>query len=72
MPIAGGKIFDDKKVINMAETTNWIEIGPVVGDTGATGPKGDKGDTGATGSQGPAGPLQGQKEIQVILVLELQ
>ena len=26
----------------MAETTNWIEIGPVVGDTGATGPKGDK------------------------------
>ena len=30
----------------MAETTNWIEIGPVVGDTGATGPKGDKGDTG--------------------------
>ena len=40
----------------MAETTNWIEIGPVVGDTGATGPKGDKGDTGATGSQGPAGP----------------
>ena len=40
----------------MAETTNWIEIGPVVGDTGATGPKGDKGDTGATGSQGPSGP----------------
>ena len=40
----------------MAETTNWIEIGPVVGDTGATGPKGDKGDTGATGSQGPTGP----------------
>ena len=40
----------------MAETTNWIEIGPVMGDTGATGPKGDKGDTGATGSQGPAGP----------------
>ena len=33
----------------MAETTNWIEIGSVVGDTGATGPKGDKGDTGATG-----------------------
>ncbi|WP_458453031.1 phage upper tail fiber protein [Methanobrevibacter sp.] len=27
----------------MAETTNWIEIGPVVGDTGATGPKGDTG-----------------------------
>ena len=40
----------------MAETTNWIEIGPVVGDTGATGPKGDKGDTGATGSKGPIGP----------------
>lgn len=40
----------------MAETTNWIEIGPVMGDTGATGPKGDKGDTGATGSQGPEGP----------------
>ena len=40
----------------MAETTNWIEIGPVVGDTGATGPKGDKGDTDATDSQGPAGP----------------
>lgn len=40
----------------MAETTNWIEIGSVVGDTGATGPKGDKGDTGATGSQGSAGP----------------
>ena len=40
----------------MAETTNWIEIGQVVGDTGATGPKGDKGDTGATGSQGPSGP----------------
>ena len=40
----------------MAETTNLIEIGPVLGDTGATGPKGDKGDTGATGSKGPAGP----------------
>jgi hypothetical protein len=30
----------------MAETTNWIEIGRVMGDTG---PKGDTGDTGPAG-----------------------
>ena len=31
----------------MPDTTEWIEIGRVIGDTG---PKGDTGDTGSTGS----------------------
>ena len=44
------KILDDE--IIMSETTNWIEIGPVIRDIcaiGSQGPAGPKGDTGDTG-----------------------
>ena len=33
-----------------------VDLGQVVGPTGATGPQGPKGDTGATGATGPQGP----------------
>lgn len=36
---------------NMAK----VDLGKVVGNTGATGPQGVKGDTGSTGPQGPKG-----------------
>ena len=45
----------NKRLIVEGDNMAKVDLGQVVGATGATGPQGPKGDTGATGPQGPKG-----------------